>query len=269
MEFDSVRRLLDRHWPSLDVHTVRPLGSGFDHLAYEVNTDLVVRVARSPDISEMSGEAEILAAVRAATTVPVPEPILVDASAGLMVYRKLPGTPAAGLPEPSRVAATVVGALRQLMRDIAAIPVGPVDDAPPSEWLDEARSEFADIRAEIPAAHQRAVELFLSQEPPPPYTGQPVFCHNDLGIEHVLVDPETRTLTGVIDWTDAARTEPAHDLGRLFRDLGPQVGPVDDRALFFARCGTLEDLHYGLTEGRDRYAINARAAFDHVFAAER
>ena len=42
------------------------------------------------------------------------------------------------------------------------------------------------------------------------------FSHNDLGIEQVLVDGSVSTATVVIDWTDAAIVDPAHDFGRVF-----------------------------------------------------
>ena len=45
-------------------------------------------------------------------------------------------------------------------------------------------------------------------------------AHNDLGAEHVLVDPATLAVTGIIDWSDAARADPAAEVGRLLRDLG-------------------------------------------------
>ncbi len=41
------------------------------------------------------------------------------------------------------------------------------------------------------------------------------------GIEHVLVEPGTATVTGIIDWSDAAMVDPAYDVGLLYRDLGP------------------------------------------------
>jgi aminoglycoside phosphotransferase (APT) family kinase protein len=263
MEFDSVRQLLERH---LDVRTVRPLGTGYDHVAYEVNGELVVRRARISDPENLRHEADILQAVRAATSVPVPEPVIVEPGVGLMVYGKLPGAPLAGLPQPGRVPAATVAALVGLMRDIAAIETDVVDDAPPAEWLDEARAQYADIRHAIPPAHTSAVERFLAAAPPAP-PDQLVFCHNDLGAEHVLVDPETRTLTGIIDWSDAARTDPAHDRGRLYRDLGRHLGQPDEQTLFFARCTVLEDLHYGLGEGRETYRNNALAALAHLFTA--
>jgi len=77
-----------------------------------------------------------------------------------------------------------------------------------------------------------------------------------LGAEHLLADLEASTPTGVIDWADAAVADPADDVGLLLRDLGPNVMAavmrryrprIDDpslpvRALFHARCKTLEDL---------------------------
>ena len=81
-----------------------------------------------------------------------------------------------------------------------------------------------------------------------------MFCHNDLGAEHMLVDVKTNTVTGVIDWTDAAVSDPARDLALVYRDLGPAVfeltlayygKPFDDadreRALFYARCKLIAD----------------------------
>jgi aminoglycoside phosphotransferase (APT) family kinase protein len=114
----------------------------------------------------------------------------------------------------------------------------------------------------VPATHRGAIEAFLTETPPPP--NPPVFCHNDLGTEHVLVDPDTREVTGVIDWTDAAMADPAYDLGLLYRDLGPQVAP-SEAAVFYARCAVLEDLKYGVDEGREMYKNNALAALAWLF----
>jgi aminoglycoside phosphotransferase (APT) family kinase protein len=97
-------------------------------------------------------------------------------------------------------------------------------------------------------------------------------CHNDLGAEHLLTDTATSTLTGVIDWSDAAVTDPAHDFALVYRDLGPALfdlvlshyghgfDRVDrDRAVFYARCALIEDLAYGLSTGPRHYADAALA----------
>ena len=115
---------------------------------------------------------------------------------------------------------------------------------------------------------------------PPPAGGYTlVFSHNDLGVEHVLVDPAW-TVTGVIDWTDAALVDPAYDFGLLYRDLGPDavdaavrtyrtsvdnIGALRERAAFYARCSVLEDLAYGLGSGQTRYVDNSIAALAWLF----
>jgi aminoglycoside phosphotransferase (APT) family kinase protein len=220
MELDSVGRLLA---PYLNVRTLTPLGGGLDNRTYEADGELVVRVAGKPEAELTRHEADVLQAVRAATDLAVPEPILVVPEAGLMVYPKLPGAPLAGLPQPRRVAKDGVATLDRFRRDIQRVRTSKVDVTPAPVWLAEARESYA-VAGHVPAAYRRAIEAFLTEPGPP--AGEPVFCRNDLGTEHILVDPETRTITGVIDWTDAAMADPAYDLGRLYRDLGPQVRPT-------------------------------------------
>ena len=117
-----------------------------------------------------------------------------------------------------------------------------------------------------------------------------MFSHNDLVIEHVLVDSSAWTVTGVIDWSDAAIVDPAVDFGRLHRDLGPaaahtamasyrtgtnelapqavvDLAPLAERAVFYARCGVLEDLAYGLRTGQARYIDKSLAAMAWLFPA--
>jgi aminoglycoside phosphotransferase (APT) family kinase protein len=59
--------------------------------------------------------------------------------------------------------------------------------------------------------HSR-IQAFLATTPPDGTPAQ-VFSHNDLGIENVLVDPDTAAVTGVLDWADAALVDPAYDFG--------------------------------------------------------
>src|SRR5439155_20814428 len=128
------------------------------------------------------------------------------------------------------------------------------DAQPLTGWRTEAADLAATVEDEV-GPHRRAIAAFLGA-PAPPDPGTLVFSHNDLGIEHVLVDPATFTVTGVIDWTDAALVDPAYDHGLLYRDLGPAAlpeGRLRQRAVFYARCGVFEDLAYGLDPGRTRY----------------
>ena len=138
----------------------------------------------------------------------------------------------------------------------------------------EAVQTYAAVAGEVPVVYRRPVEAFL--EAPPPAGGWVAeFSHNDLGIEHVLVDPGTWAVTGIIDGSDAAIVDPAIDFGLLYRDLGPAAAraalggyrtevndltTLQERVRFHARCTVLEDLAYGIQTGQDRYRDKSLAA---------
>jgi len=201
---------------------------------------------------------------------PVPEPVFTAGS--YLAYRKLPGTPLIDLPWPPP--GTVVPALVDLLTVLHAVPVErlaglvDLDDDPITAWRDETAAAYPSVASSVPERYHRAIEAFLAAPPP----GEPparVFSHNDLGIEHVLVDPGSGAVTGVIDWSDAAITDPAYDYGLLYRDLGPSALPraVDlrERAVFYARCSVVEDLAYGLESVRDKYVTKCLRSLPWLF----
>ncbi|TXL91452.1 aminoglycoside phosphotransferase family protein [Streptomyces sp. IB2014 016-6] len=269
------------------------LGEGEDNVAHEVGGELIVRFSKEPDpvrrAAVVSREVRLLAAVAGVSPLAVPEPAFADAEQGCLGYFKLPGRPLIDLPHARRAAhGAVIGArLGELLSALHTVPVGEmerlvdVDDQPGAVWLDEAADTYGAIAANVPTAHRPAVEAFLGE--PPPAGGHPlVFSHNDLGIEHVLVDDATWTCTGVIDWSDAAICDPARDFGLLYRDLGAtalhsalrsygagdeQAGAIAARAAFYAKCGVLEDMAYGMETGRDTYVDKSLAALTWLYPA--
>ncbi|TDQ54357.1 phosphotransferase family protein [Actinorugispora endophytica] len=286
---DEIRVLLALRLPELEVRSVTRAGGGLDNLAYEVNGELIVRVSREADPAlrraSVRREADLLAVVAGLSPLPVPEPVLVDPAAGVLAYPRLPGLPLNECPvaDPARLAAPLgefVGRLHGTPREETAA-LAPPDDTPLAVWLREAEEDYREVRDLVPAHRLRLVEDFLDRTPPPE-PRDAVFCHNDLGAEHILADAATSTVTGVLDWTDAALADPAHDLARLYRDLPPEVfdllmehypGRCDDaareRIAFYARCCLLEDLAYGVRSGRRHYTRAALDHLDHVFARTR
>lgn len=283
--------------PGIPVDSVVPLGEGQDNVAFEVNGELVVRFGKEPDAAvravRIDREARLLAFVASVSPVPVPLPLPTAPGSGCLAYRKLPGTALLDVPLPARrehgprVAQTLGG----LLRALHSVPLDRVDglvepdDEPPAQWLAEAAELVDDIGDSLPARFAGPVRAFLAAPPPEPArergpadSGHPlVFSHNDLGIEHVLVDPATFAVTGVLDWTDAALVDPAYDFGLLYRDLGAtglhaafggygqSTVDIESRALFYARCSVLEDLAYGLKTGLRRYVDNSLAALEWLF----
>ncbi len=270
----DVRSALATALPGFAVESVALLGEGLDNVAFEINNDLLVRFSRSPDPLRTTREVRLLTALRSVSPLPIPEPVFGPGEAGqdCFAYRKLPGVPlldAPGCEGLDRIAAT----LADFLRVLHAVPAEQVrdlvetDDQPLTEWRDDAAETYPLVADRIPARFRRPIEAFLAAAPPPgPSTL--VFSHNDLGIEHVLVDPRTSAVTGIIDWSDAALVDPAYDHGLLFRDLGPVASPpagLRERAVFYARCSMLEDLAFGVETGRRRYVEKSLAALEWLF----
>jgi aminoglycoside phosphotransferase (APT) family kinase protein len=269
----EIRALLVRHLPDYEVRSIVKRGEGLDNAAYEVNGELIVRASKETDPALRSEstqrEAQLLAVVAGLSTLPVPEPLFVDAKAGLLAYFKLSGDPLMDHPvaEPARLAPALGGFLSRLHQ----APLKRVEHLVERDaysllaWREDAQRDYQEISGHLSKVHRPLVENFLWSTPPPEPRGTG-FCHNDLGAEHVLVDVETNTVTGIIDWTDAAIADPARDLALIYRDLGPEVfeltlahyeGYFDDadreRAVFYARCKLLENIAHGVRTGVHPY----------------
>ncbi|GAA5080507.1 aminoglycoside phosphotransferase (APT) family kinase protein [Thermocatellispora tengchongensis] len=276
----EIEALVGRHLPGHGGASVVRAGEGLDNAVYEVDGELIVRVAKEEDpelrAEQVEREARLLAVVGELSSLPVPEVVFADPERGALAYRRLPGVPLQRNPvaEPVRLAAQLGEFLTGLHAAPPAEmePLAPIDRYPMDEWLRDAERDFREIvggeggvRDEVPAEVWRAVEDFLGRTPPAE-AGEVVFTHNDLGSEHLLVDVAANAITGVIDWTDAAVTDPAHDFGLILRDLGPEVfertlacyggrwcDSERERAVFYARCAILEDITFGLRTGERVY----------------
>jgi aminoglycoside phosphotransferase (APT) family kinase protein len=286
----DIRDAVVTHLPDYRVDSVVLAGEGQDNIAYEVNGELMVRFSKECDparrAARVDHEARLLAAVAAISPLPVPQPTFTVAEQGCLAYFKIPGRPLLDLPQSQRQAhgRSIAATLGELLTAMHAAPIdrmaGLVDteELPLDEWQVEAAQNYATVAAVVPVKHQRPIEAFLDAAAPDDGYAL-VFSHNDLGIEHVLVDPATWNVTGIIDWSDAAIVDPAHDFGLLYRDLGPAIAAaigsyrsdvndvvaVGERATFYARCSVFEDLAHGMVTGQDRYVDKSLAALEWLF----
>lgn len=266
---DRLTASLAEHAPSLAARLV-PLGEGWDHRVFRAG-DVVVRVQK--DLDDGAGtlierEAAVLRAVAPLTDLRVPEPIFVDAARGVMAYRFVEGEPLCD--QPLAVARRHARALRTFVEALSRIPNErlqlPQQEEPLAAIHAEAAATLPAVAPALNAAQVRSIEAFLA-EPLPAEPSRWCVCHHDLGAEHVLVSPGGASLTGVIDWTDAAFADPVYDLALLVRDLGIDVLDVlvpdaaeQHRAVFYARCAALEDLAYGIERNEPRYVKGALAS---------
>jgi aminoglycoside phosphotransferase (APT) family kinase protein len=264
---ERITAALGRHAPELSGLRPTELGRGVDNTTFVVG-GLVIRVG---DARDVLNEAQLLDVVGDRVSIPVPVCRFADREHQVLAYHLLPGRPLLGRSPPDDAAVALGTFLRGLHTIDTANVDGlvPVDDSDPADWLDglAGPSPMLDlVRATVPVTARHRV-----------------LAHADLGAEHIL--EHDGVLTGVIDWTDAAITDPAVDFGRLYRDFGPRflgdvissyggLGDADDtdetmaRITFFARCAALEDIAYGRDSGRREYEWSATRSLGWLFPSE-
>jgi aminoglycoside phosphotransferase (APT) family kinase protein len=131
-------------------------------------------------------------------------------------HRFIPGIPsdeadARHLPALAMEIGRVLGAIH-------AIPVGTARAAGVSE-IEEGRADgwfesglsVLDARKGQDHVVDRAVEWVRESIEVPEPDCPPRFIHHDLSPEHLLVDPDSGRLTGILDWTDAIIGDAARD----------------------------------------------------------
>ena len=279
---------------ALGCERVAPFGEGGESRTFRIDgSDLLASVPRgwpeqTVDPDELAAHAELLTRIAGRVSVPVPRVARVLPGIGCLVVRRLPGVPLLLHREEQRHAAGVAAALGTTLGELhtwessAYAGLVPADHHLPAEWRDETAAAVEEVRHVLTPTQLAEVRRFLADPAPAP-TSRWTLSHNDLGIEHVLVDPGATQarVTGVIDWGDAAITDPAYDFGLLLRDLGPaalgsalaaytrtgaDAWGIGERARYYAGCTLVEDLAFGLTQDRAEYVEKSLAGWERTFS---
>lgn len=232
------RRLIADQFPELRDAPVRQLAAGWDNTVFVVDEQWAFRFPRRAiAIPGVEREMELLATLAERVPAPIPVPR----------YRGAPG-PAFGWPffgarlldgeEPTvafddaartRLASSLGRFLRALHDtvlpgELPHDPMGRVDMARRVPFARERLAELAGAGLADPRASAEVILQSASELPPSP---RAVTVHGDLHFRHVLVDASRADpLTGIIDWGDLCRGDPAMDLHLAWSLLPPAARPA-------------------------------------------
>ncbi|MHB8468267.1 MAG: phosphotransferase [Gaiellaceae bacterium] len=243
---ELARRLVREQFAPLPERTVELLSEGWDYVVHRVDDDWAFRFPRrAVVVPGTEREIAVLGRIAARLEVPVPTPVHVGAPSEEYPWpfygaRFLPGVEAgeAALDDDARAALArpLAGALRCLHASETFAAVGP--HVP----LDGNRR--ADMKLRVPRTRDALAELaaagiwkastdlddVLSGAERLPAAEPTAVCHGDLHFRQILVD--RGGLSGIIDWVDVCRSDPAIDLQIAWSFLPP---PARDG--FFAEYG--------------------------------
>ncbi len=251
-EAPQIRAALQRYAPRIADEPIEFLGEGWAVWVFHAG-DYVLRFPKRPrEAAELDGKRRLVAelSLRLSTPVSVPEIYAEDGpnDAPFAGHRFLPGvsliTAAQLLPASARYGPPEIRLAPTLGREIGvflrtlhsfpaerAIELGaPLKDGPAQRadiielYEDVIREAFPLISCEARIYAEERFESFINE--PANFDFEPRLIHHDLDRQNLLIDPETGSLSGVIDWEGARVGNPAIDLWLPLVDFA-QLGISD------------------------------------------
>lgn len=251
----------------LGAHHVAPILGGWAFWTFDVDDNWIVRFPRTAaSAAAATRELLLLPELALRLPFPVPNPSHRGTWNGwpFFAYPKIPGR---GLGE-SDGSAAVFTRLGEMIGELHSVPVDRAAEllgivTPARAWRFRLERLWPDIETiamphmspDVAARVMREFDGFVSNLPELPAS----LIHNDLGLEHLLVNESTGWLQGIIDFESAWIGDPAIDfvpLAATFgkealrvilrdRDLGPML---DDRLWFYRWMGSIHAIIHGVTQ---------------------
>lgn len=214
---------------------IEPILGGWASWTFELDGELIVRFPRTDEVVEaMHREMRLLPALAEWVSFRVPMPLYVTDD--WFVYEKIPG-------REFEKGDDAVGVLAM----IDELHSFPVDQATAllqrSSWkqqFDEHWRVFSEVALPVlpPDLVERVTEAYVLPSSPE------VFVHDDLGLEHLIVD-DAGLPVGIIDFEDAIVGDPEVDLVPISAELGL---PFTERMWFYRWVGSLHAIVYYVQE---------------------
>ncbi|MEM6706374.1 MAG: phosphotransferase [Acidobacteriota bacterium] len=272
LTLDQVAEILREQFPELADRPLRSLAAGWDSEAFEVDERWIFRFPKRQNVVEhLETELSVLPLLAPQLPLPVPSPRFHGEASErfpypFMGYAKLPGAPLDEVPARALRIDAVLDALVAFLEVLHATPlegaVAQVRGWPVGEDLEARILRLGLSEEPLIASALRRLQREIS---PPP---APRLVHDDLGMEHVLIDPQGSEVTGIIDWGDMNLGDPAHDFVGLLawvgdaplrRALDRSTYPADPALLGRARHGLIRGHLHGWCDGVEHDAQEMRS----------
>lgn len=232
----SAADLVASHLPGSSSASLRPIGEGDTCLAFRQSTR-VVRVAKHGNAAAaLEREACVLSAIAARLPLPVPQPTFVHATDGcaFSIHARLPGVAlsrARWERLSPHIREAVAAELGGFLEALHALPdaYGMQCNVP---TLDRAADFAAAIQSaalrlaarhstHVPNRLDAALTAWSVSPAHAPFASSLLHC--DIAPGHVLFDPRSGQLTGVIDFGDLALGDAARDFIYIYEDFGSHM----------------------------------------------
>jgi aminoglycoside phosphotransferase (APT) family kinase protein len=227
----TARAVVVRQFPEIDTAEMRPLGEGFDCLAFKAGS-WVFRFPRRPfGVRTLTTESIVLPQLGLEVLVGKPEP---EFPYPFLGTRFQSGVPLVEYEGPRTKLAGMLGAELARIHSLP-VPAGTPQDPVGKFEMPRRLKQIEERLGHIP-----------SWAPTTPPGDLEVFVHGDVHCRHVFVSPQGE-LEGLIDWGDLSTGHPAIDLACAWAYFEPEdrkelwraYGGVSEETLLYSRFRAL------------------------------
>ena len=283
---DSAKAIIASAFPQFRGLRVRLLDEGWDFRVFEVDGTWVFRFPKhDKGVTKLRMELQLLSTLGEWVSLPVPTyEHIGESSKGssrpFAGYRKIPGIPGdlsemVDLPTIARQLGSFLGKLHAFPVD-RATKAGVREETSTATHRRDKSIEESDRITDLPVDADR-LRHYLERNAPPPLDGVPKLVHNDLWAEHILIDPRSGEVSGIIDWGDAVIGDPAVDFAGLYtwRETlleavlehysGAHIPDAISRARYLATCLAVHNISLGQDMGYARWVKTGREVLLRIF----
>ena len=229
LTLETAKSVIRSALPSLDVDGLTFLGSGWEFDAYLTSDGWVVRFPRREEMAtlfEKERPVHQLLAKFLPADIAVPRVEMIgNPSAGfpypVAAHRYIPGIPVDELaihwlPSLARQIGQLLGAIHGIPADVArqagvlSDPTEYTADEGSHKWVENGL-KLLSRSGDLDPVVSTAIEWVSHVSIPSGFGGPLRLIHQDLSPEHVLANPDTGRVTGILDWTDVMLGDAARD----------------------------------------------------------
>jgi len=269
------RAAIVEKFPELTLKSIKYLSEGWDSVACRVNERLIFRFPKRAEVERtLLKEIGLLPELGPALPLPIPQFKYISEKPGQLFpfafvgYEMIKGEQLENCSPEAQEADWWRRAVGDFLTALHAFPVkraqafgveifASTQEKSFQTWREWLEQFYLDSQAKIfpmlADKYQTAIgqefENFLRNEAN--FQFEPVLIHGDLNEEHILLDPATQRVTGIIDFGDAGIGDPAYD---VTEDILPYYkGKLDatwqQRRHFYRKLGPLQIMFYAKKAG--------------------
>lgn len=242
---ETARDDIKRNFPDLKIEKIESFGSGKDNAVFIVNGDLLFRFAKTEKADRlMRQETRALSEIQGMIDFAIPTFVLIGKSSHNLIfvaYEKIPGVKLGKSDLVSAEGFVYEGLISQIAHFLKQLHSIDIDTAKKwelrelnfrslyeNELLDARERVYPFVKQEHPedfgiieAYLENLYSSYLGDERNFNFT--PVVLYADFKPEHILFDPNTRKITGIIDWGSLRTGDPDYDFFRPYAYCGKEV----------------------------------------------